>query len=112
MMRFVPALVMIGALTMSGGVGAQGLSSIPGFGGGDEFSGPVNCTVKPIQTVELSSQIRGIVAEVYVRPGQHVKKGDAILGLDTRLPFLKWGSPKPARKRTPCSRRRSSKSSH
>ena len=91
MTRFVPAVVMIAALMMFGDVRAQGLSSMPGFGGGDGFSGPVNCTVKPIQIVELSSQIRGIVAKVYVRPGQHVRRGDAILGLDTEIALSEMG---------------------
>jgi RND family efflux transporter MFP subunit len=45
----------------------------------------VNCTLKPIQTIELNSQISGVVRTVFVRPGQRVELGTPILELDTDL---------------------------
>ncbi len=46
---------------------------------------PINCTINPLRTVELSAAIPGIVAEVLVRPGSRVNKGDIIARLDTDL---------------------------
>lgn len=45
----------------------------------------VNCTLKPIQTIEISSQLAGIAQTVFVRPGQRVEKGTPILQLDTDI---------------------------
>jgi RND family efflux transporter MFP subunit len=45
----------------------------------------VNCTLKPIQTIELSGQISGIARNVFVRPGQLVERGTPILELDTDI---------------------------
>ena len=46
---------------------------------------PINCTLKPLKTIKLSSEIPGIVKEVLVSPGAKVSKGDVILRLDTDL---------------------------
>ncbi len=46
---------------------------------------PVNCTVSPAQTIELSAPVAGVVAEVSVARGQHVSAGDVILRLDDDL---------------------------
>lgn len=45
----------------------------------------VNCTLKPIQTIELSGQIPGVVRTAFVRPGQRVELGEPILELDTDI---------------------------
>jgi len=58
---------------LAGGVSAQ--SRIP----------PINCTINPLRTVELSSSVPGIVASVLVRPGTRVSAGDTIAKLDTDL---------------------------
>ena len=36
------------------------------------------------QRVELGMLVSGVVAEVHVRPGQSVKKGDELISLDQR----------------------------
>lgn len=46
---------------------------------------PINCTIKPLRTIELSSSVAGIVADVLVRPGSKVTAGDIIVKLDTEL---------------------------
>lgn len=46
---------------------------------------PINCALKPLQTIELSSEIPGIVKEVLVRPGAEVRKGEILMRLDTDL---------------------------
>ena len=46
---------------------------------------PINCTINPLQTVEISAAVSGIVAEVMVRPGMEVSTGDIIAKLDTSL---------------------------
>ena len=45
----------------------------------------VNCTIKPLQSVEVSVALSGVVAEVYVRPGMQVEVGDKLLQLDGTL---------------------------
>ncbi|MDG4650074.1 HlyD family efflux transporter periplasmic adaptor subunit [Roseibacterium sp. SDUM158017] len=45
----------------------------------------LNCTIRPLRTVEVSSLINGVVAEVMVRPGQRVAPGDPLVRLDTSL---------------------------
>lgn len=45
----------------------------------------INCTINPLRTVELSSSVSGIVAEVLVRPGSKVAAGDVIAQIDTEL---------------------------
>ncbi len=82
LMRAILAFVF---LTASHLAYAQGISPLSEFGIGGGMQDGVNCTVKPIQTVDLSSQIRGLVAEVMVRPGAHVKKGDPLVGLDVEI---------------------------
>jgi multidrug efflux pump subunit AcrA (membrane-fusion protein) len=44
----------------------------------------INCTIKPTRVVEVSSAAVGIVAEVYVVPGQSVAAGDLLLRIDDR----------------------------
>lgn len=46
---------------------------------------PINCTINPLQTVELSSSVAGIVSDVRVRPGMQVTEGDIVAVLDTTL---------------------------
>jgi len=46
---------------------------------------PINCTINPLRTVEVSSAVPGIVADVLVRPGSEVVAGDVIATLDTEL---------------------------
>ena len=45
----------------------------------------INCTLKPIQVIEISSQLTGVAEQVFVRPGQLVEKGMPILKLDTDI---------------------------
>lgn len=45
----------------------------------------VNCTIKPLQSVEVSVALPGVVEEVYVRPGMQVEVGDRLLQLDGTL---------------------------
>lgn len=45
----------------------------------------LNCTIRPSRTVEVSSIMNGVVAEVLVRPGQRVQPGDPLVRLDTSL---------------------------
>lgn len=45
----------------------------------------VNCTIKPLQSVEVSVPLPGIVAEVFVRPGMQVSEGAPLLALDDTL---------------------------
>lgn len=45
----------------------------------------VNCTIKPLQSVEVSVPLPGIVAQVFVRPGQKIKAGDPLLAMDDTL---------------------------
>lgn len=44
----------------------------------------INCTIKPTRVVEVSSAAVGIVAEVFVVPGQMVAQGDVLLRIDDR----------------------------
>ncbi len=69
-----PAKILTAAFCfLASGAAAQGVSP------------PINCTIKPLRTVELSSSLSGIVAEVLVRPGSKVSAGDIIVELDTEL---------------------------
>lgn len=43
---------------------------------------PINCTIRPLRVVELTSALPGVVREVFVVPGQAVSVGDPIVGLD------------------------------
>jgi multidrug efflux pump subunit AcrA (membrane-fusion protein) len=45
----------------------------------------VNCTIRPSQSLELSTAVAGIVARRMVAPGQHVEAGDVLLQLDTGI---------------------------
>lgn len=46
---------------------------------------PVNCTVSPAQTIELSAPVMGVVADVSVVRGGRVDAGDIIVRLDDDL---------------------------
>lgn len=46
---------------------------------------PINCTINPVQTVELSTSIAGIVEQVLVRPGDRIETGEVVARLDTEL---------------------------
>ena len=43
---------------------------------------PINCTIRPLRVVELTSALPGVVKEVFVVPGQAVNVGDPIVRLD------------------------------
>ena len=43
----------------------------------------------------LSTDVSGIVADVPVHEGQHVKKGDVLLRLDPRRSRSRWPAPRP-----------------
>jgi len=45
----------------------------------------INCTIKPLHVVEVSSPVRGIAAKVFVRPGSHVNEGEPLVQLDTEM---------------------------
>ena len=58
-----------------------GLAAVPavaqqGFG--------LNCTIRPLRVVEVSSVTAGIIAEVMVEPGQPVEPGALLMRLDDR----------------------------
>ncbi|MFT5067559.1 MAG: RND family efflux transporter MFP subunit [Reinekea sp.] len=46
---------------------------------------PINCTLKPLQEVQLSAPVSGVVRQVMVRPGERVAAGDVVVQLDDRL---------------------------
>lgn len=46
---------------------------------------PLNCTINPLQTIELSASVPGVISEVLVRPGSRVEQGDIIARLDRDL---------------------------
>lgn len=54
-------------------------------GGMGPNSADINCTIKPLQMVDISSQVRGIAKEVLVRPGQLVEPGQPLVALDTEI---------------------------
>lgn len=45
----------------------------------------LNCSIRPMRTVEVASLLNGVVAEVLVRPGQRVEPGEPLVRLDTSL---------------------------
>ncbi len=45
----------------------------------------INCTIRPLQIVELAAPINGIVSEVFVRPGATVAAGDLIARFDSDI---------------------------
>ena len=56
--------------------------------------------VKPINSVDVGSQVSGIITKLYVQVGDEVKQGDLIAQISqieqkTRLPMLKPHSTKP-----------------
>lgn len=46
---------------------------------------PINCTIKPLRVVEVSSPVAGIAADVFVKPGQQISQGDPIVRLDDKI---------------------------
>ncbi len=52
-------------------------------GRGDNL--PINCTIKPLRVVELSTPVSGVVAEVYANPGDQVLVGDPLVKMDDTL---------------------------
>lgn len=46
---------------------------------------PIDCSVRASRQIELSPTFDGIVAEVFVRPGQMVEEGEPVLRLSTGL---------------------------
>lgn len=46
---------------------------------------PINCSIRASRQIELSPTFDGIVAEVFVRPGQRVVAGEPLLRLNTDL---------------------------
>jgi len=66
---------LTGLLMTVMGVSAQAQTS--GFG--------INCTIRPLQVVEIAAPIPGIVSEVHVRPGDAVGQGDLIATFDADL---------------------------
>ncbi|HCP80243.1 MAG TPA: hypothetical protein DIT67_01120 [Octadecabacter sp.] len=45
----------------------------------------INCTIRPLQVVEIAAPTAGIVSEVFVRPGSNVTEGDLIATFDADL---------------------------
>lgn len=45
----------------------------------------INCTIRPLQIVEIAAPTAGIVSEVFVRPGSTVSEGDLIATFDDDL---------------------------
>lgn len=66
-------------LTVSAPLGAQTTGDDPGQ------VRPIDCSVRASRQIELSPAFDGIVAEVFVRPGQAVAAGDPVLRLSTGL---------------------------
>tara|TARA_R110002072_G_scaffold141970_9_gene287304 strand:+ start:1633 stop:2457 length:825 start_codon:yes stop_codon:yes gene_type:complete len=54
-------------------------------GRGDSVARPIDCSVRASRQIELSPTFDGIVAEVFVRPGQAVVEGERLLRLSTGL---------------------------
>ena len=46
---------------------------------------PINCAIRPLQVVELAAPFAGVVAKVFVRPGQQVEAGAPIVEFDDDL---------------------------
>jgi multidrug efflux pump subunit AcrA (membrane-fusion protein) len=45
----------------------------------------LDCTIRPLRVVEVASVMNGVVAEVFVRPGERVEPGTPLARLDTAL---------------------------
>ena len=93
---------MLGLVSMRRGIGlALGIAVLPvavaaqdgGILTRDAFAAqagrgdnvPINCTIKPLRVVELSTPVSGVVAEVYANPGDQVMVGDPLVKMDDTL---------------------------
>ncbi|MEM1163304.1 MAG: HlyD family efflux transporter periplasmic adaptor subunit, partial [Pseudomonadota bacterium] len=45
----------------------------------------MNCAIRPSRVVEVASVVDGVLAEVFVRPGQRVEAGDLIARVDSDI---------------------------
>ena len=45
----------------------------------------LDCTIRPLRVVEVAAVMNGVVAEVFVRPGERVEPGTPLARLDTAL---------------------------
>lgn len=76
--RFILALIGPIALTAGQAQADQSANWQAGL-----LSGPMPCTVSPLQTVDLAAPVAGIIESVAVKPGQRVAKGDVIALFDS-----------------------------
>lgn len=70
------------AMILAGPVYAQGITpgAIP-----LRPVGALDCAILPARIIEIAQPIAGVLAEVRVRPGQHVAQGDVIARVDTDI---------------------------
>jgi len=47
--------------------------------------GAIDCSISPSRIIDVASPIDGVLAEVFVRPGQTVSSGDVIARIDTEV---------------------------
>lgn len=85
MTRFSGILCVVLGMGLQSGGHAQTLTQ-------EQFEARVNaqafqisCVIRPLQTVEINSGIDGVVAEVFVRPGDRISKGAPLARLDNDL---------------------------
>ena len=45
----------------------------------------ITCALRPLQEIAITSVVPGVVAEVFVQPGQRVEAGQPIIRLDTEF---------------------------
>ena len=95
-MRGAARISLALALTLTGVAEAQtvrpiviGEAPVPGVAAASNApqrpDGALDCAIQPSRIVEVASPIDGVLAEVFVRAGQPVKKGDLIARVDTDI---------------------------
>ncbi|WP_416896328.1 MAG: efflux RND transporter periplasmic adaptor subunit [Minwuia sp.] len=80
-----------GVLALVAGLAAPVLAAGSDTRFGDELAmNGLDCSIFPARSVELASDLNGVVDSVEVVPGQRVEKGDLIAKLDTDLLVAEW----------------------
>lgn len=74
-----PGSSIVLALGMAGALAAEAMAQTA------PTVRPMDCSIRASRQIELSPAFDGIVAEVFVRPGQRVAEGDQLLRLATDL---------------------------
>ena len=85
MMRFSGILSVVLGMSLQSTVQAQTLTAEQLETRVNRQTFQINCVIRPLQTVEINSGIDGVVAEVFVRPGDRISKGAPLARLDSDL---------------------------